>query len=221
MLYGFAETRVVELTRVRLGLGYRVAFLTDLHIHSWGRVEKRIVSLVNKESPDVVILGGDIIDRLTTSLKPVSRYLSLVKARELYSVLGNHDYQSGRLAELREVLEGLGYEVLTDSWGNSKIGLIYGVDWRDDRRYPRVVARDALVVAHDPNAALNVVGGRLMLSGHTHGGVIVCGVVVYTNSIFTRGLYRTPGGTTLYVARGVGQMIPLRPSSPLEIVVVE
>jgi predicted MPP superfamily phosphohydrolase len=183
LAYGFNETRVVEVTRLRAGLGGKLVFLTDQHIHGWGETERHIVSIVNNENPDVVILGGDIIDELTRDLKPVKLYLESIRARELYAVLGNHDYRSGKARELVGLLTELGYEVLVDSWSSSRfMGSVYGVNWRDSRAYPRIKARGQLIVSHDPNAALVVEGENLVLSGHTHGGLVVFGIVLFTNS---------------------------------------
>ncbi|MEM1947891.1 MAG: hypothetical protein QW240_04025 [Candidatus Caldarchaeum sp.] len=59
----------------------------------------------------------------------------------------------------------------------------------------------------------------MIFAGHTHGGVVVGNTVLLTNSRYTRGCYRL-GEKNLYVSRGLGQMIPYRPFSKLELVVV-
>jgi len=78
------------------------------------------------------------------------------------------------------------------------------------------------VIVHDPNAADHVSGSAFVLAGHTHGGITLSGLVLHTNSRYSRGLYRTVGGAELYVSRGLGQMPhQVRVGSPPELVVVK
>ena len=80
---------------------------------------------------------------------------------------------------------------------------------------------DGLVIVHDPNAADSVSGRAFVLAGHTHGGIVLGGFVLYSNSRYSRGLYRAVGGAELYVSRGLGQMPQqVRIGSPPELVVV-
>jgi predicted MPP superfamily phosphohydrolase len=80
----------------------KAVFMSDLHIGyniSADEIAKW-VSLVNKENPDIILFGGDIIDNSTrplfadSSIAPLFRSL---KARYgIYGVLGNHEYISQR-----------------------------------------------------------------------------------------------------------------------------
>lgn len=218
--YSYFEARRVDLTRLEIGFGAKAAFLVDMHIHGFGDVEETVVNLVSKEQPEIILVGGDIIDEFTSSMKPVREYLSLVEAREKYAVLGNHDYWSNRSSELVSILKELGYKVLRDEVVETSFGTLLGIDWRDDRIYGRYGEAD-LVLAHDPNVVESSSGRRITLAGHTHGGVVIGGITLFTNSHYTRGLYKLLGGKTLYVSRGLGQMIPFRPTSPLELVILE
>ena len=218
--YSYLETLNIGVTRLNFGLGSKAAFMVDTHTHEFGIVEERVVDILDKECPEVVLHGGDFIDIFTRSLKPLREYLSLLNAGEKYAVLGNHDYWSGKTDELVRLLKDLGFRVLKDQAVKSAVGLLLGVDWRDDRAYEWMGYAD-VVFAHDPNAVEAVAGGKLTLAGHTHGGVVVGGLTLFTNSLYTRGLYEIRGGRPLYVSRGLGQMWPLRPTSPLEIVLIE
>ena len=218
-IYSYLETRRILRTRLEMGLGSKLAFMVDTHTHDFGAVEQEVVRILGEEDPDIILLGGDIIDEFTGSLKPVRRYLSQLEAKEKYAVLGNHDYWCGRAGELAAMLKNLGFRVLRDEFADTRIGRIFGVDWRDARNYPSGVRGD-LILAHDPNAAESA-DGRIVLAGHTHGGVVIGGVTIFSNSIYTRGLYRLEGDKILYVSRGLGQMYPLRPTSPLELVILE
>ena len=218
-LYSYLETQRILKTRLEMGLGSKLAFIVDTHTHDFGVVEREVVRIVGEEDPDMILLGGDIIDEVTNSLKPVRRYLSQLEAEEKYAVLGNHDYWCGRVGELAAMLKDLGFKVLRDEFVETGIGRIFGVDWRDERIYPSNIKGD-IVLTHDPNAAKSA-DGRIILAGHTHGGVVVGGITIFSNSIYTRGLYRLGDGKILYVSRGLGQMFPLRPTSPLELIILE
>jgi len=218
-LYSYLETQRILMTRLEMGLGSKLAFIVDTHTHGFGEVEREVVRILGKEDPDMILLGGDIIDEFTSSLKPVHLYLSQLEAEEKYAVLGNHDYWCGRVGDLVAMLRDLGFKVLRDEFADTGIGRIFGVDWRDDRNYPSNIKGD-LILTHDPNAAKSA-DGRIVLAGHTHGGVVIGGVTIFSNSIYTRGLYRLGDDEILYVSRGLGQMYPLRPTSPLELVILE
>ncbi len=216
---GFIETRRVEVTRVDMGIGAKVAFLTDLHINMLGGILEEIIKFLDKEDPDVIMLGGDTVDELTLDFETVSRYIGALNAREKFAVMGNHEYWSGKAEELARILKAKGFITLYDSSHASMVGEVFGIDWREDRNYPDIRS-DGVVLVHDPNAALAVSGRCLILSGHTHGGIVIAGMEL-SNSLFTRGLYMQNGHRTLYVSRGLGQMYPWRLTAPLELVIVE
>jgi len=216
----YLETNKLTVTRLKFGLGSKIAFLADTHIHSLGWIEEEIIKKLEEESPDVVLHGGDIIDEFTSSLDPVRAYLSAIEAEEKYAVLGNHDHWCRRTEELVRLLKDCGFRLLLDEVVKTRIGRLAGIDWRDDRNYSIEFDADILLV-HDPNAAAKAKKAELILAGHTHGGVVVGGLTLLSNSIYTRGLYDLENNRKLYVSRGLGQMIPLRPTSPLELVMIE
>ena len=218
-LYSYFETQRILKTKIEAGLGSKIAFIVDTHTHDFGIVEQRVIKMLAEEDPDIILHGGDIIDKFTDSLEPVRQYLSQLDAKEKYVVLGNHDYWCGRADELVAMLKDLGFRVLKNENVETRIGRIFGVDWRDDRNYPNNIKGD-IILTHDPNAAKSA-DGKIILAGHTHGGVVIGGVTILSNSIYTRGLYELGENKILYVSRGLGQMIPLRPTSPLELVILE
>ncbi|MCD6536512.1 MAG: metallophosphoesterase [Thaumarchaeota archaeon] len=220
-VYSWAETLRIEVTRLKLDLGLKLAFLVDTHIHFFGPVEEQVLKLLSREDPDVILHGGDIIDEYTRGLEPVKEYFSALDAPKKYAVLGNHDHWSNRIPELSAVLRReCGFQLLLNDVVEVSGWRLFGVDWRDDRRYPLINDVD-IVLAHDPNVAPQVRRARLILAGHTHGGVVVGGITIISNSIYTRGLYPLEDRGILYVSRGLGQILPFRPTSPLELVIIE
>ena len=216
---GYVETRRIEVSRLDMNIGRKIVFLTDLHINALGGVVEDSIRIVNEEAPDIIMLGGDTVDEYTTDMKTVSRYLSALEAQEKFAVMGNHEYWSGKAEELAKILKNLEFNILYDSTALSLAGKVYGLDWREDRKYPHIET-EGIVLVHDPNAAVSISGRAVILSGHTHGGIVIAGMEL-SNSIYSRGLYKLNERTTLYVSRGVGQMFPWRLTAPLELVIVE
>ncbi|MGQ9781084.1 MAG: metallophosphoesterase [Nitrososphaeria archaeon] len=216
---GFIETKRMEVTRLDVGVGAKIAFLVDLHINVLGDMKEDMIRLLDEEEPDMIMLGGDTVDELTLDFETVSRCLAALKAREKFAVMGNHEYWSHKSEKLAKILEDQGFIMLYDSTSPSMVRKVHGIDWREDRNYPHIQS-EGIVLVHDPNAAESVSGKSLILSGHTHGGVVINGME-FSNSIYARGLHRLDGNRTLYVSRGLGQMFPWRLTAPLELVMVE
>ncbi|MEN3048249.1 MAG: metallophosphoesterase [Candidatus Caldarchaeales archaeon] len=211
----------LEVTRLDVGLGGRLAFLPDVHYHSRGEahVESALRALEGLD-PDAVVIAGDLVDEETKDMEGLDSVLGRMEARVKLAVLGNHEYWSGRASATVRALRRWRFEVLTDRFAETPLGKVFGYDWREDRRYARV-STDGLVLAHDPNAADSVAGGALVLAGHTHGGLVIGGLTVLTNSRYNRGLYELRGAR-LYVSRGIGQMLhQVRVNSRPELLIVD
>ncbi len=209
----------LETTVLNLGVGRRVLFLADLHVHG---PRPDILSAVGGLEYDVVLIGGDMYDEWTPDLDPLIDLLASLRGPKL-AVLGNHEYWSSHRHPLRRAiarLEEAGVHVLVDDKVRLGSLTVVGLDWREDPRdYPLV--RDAdIVVVHSPDAFPRV-GSSLVLAGHTHGGQICLpgSISVVTNSVYGYmwGLY-TRGDAKMYVSRGLGEMVPVRAFCPRELV---
>ncbi len=211
-----------ELTTLDQGLGRRFALIADLHIHRPGEDHaERALRALEGTGSEYIILGGDMVDEETEGPSALDWFLRELNTERGYAVLGNHDYWSGRDEETVGILRRRGVEVLRDEAVPTPFGRLLGIDWRESRSYG-VWRSDGLVAVHDPNAADHVRGGATILSGHTHGGLILFGRTIYSNSRYVRGLYRLSEGRVLYVSRGVGQMLHQpRLNSPPEILLLE
>ncbi len=193
-----------DLTQLNLGLGKRVVFISDLHLHGVREVEL--------PSYDLLLIGGDTYDEHTPSLDVVTATLEKLPGPKI-AVLGNHEHWSRRKFPLRQgvkALEDAGVHVLVDDWTQVGGLKIHGLDWREDpRSYPAVADADVVLV-HSPDAFQTAQRG-LYLAGHTHGGqfCLPFNVAVYTNSHFgyTWGLYEREDAA-MYVTRGFGEMLP-------------
>ena len=112
-----------------------VVLASDLHLGYHNRKAElgRWIDLFNAENPDLVLIGGDIIDR---SLRPVIRdnYASEFKrlSAPIWTVLGNHEYYSD-VEGSEKFFKDAGISLLKDSYIDTLGIRIVG---RNDRSYP-------------------------------------------------------------------------------------
>ena len=193
-----------DVAELQLGLGRRVVFISDLHLHDVRRLDL--------PPYDLLLIGGDTYDEKTPSLDVVVETLRRLPGPKV-AVLGNHEHWSRRKLPLRQgvkALEDAGVYVLADDWVQLGGLRIHGLDWREDpRSYPAVADAD-IVLVHSPDAFQAARRG-VYLAGHTHGGqwCLPLNVTVYTISYFgyTWCLYQR-GEAVMYVTRGLGEMFP-------------
>ena len=112
-----------------------VVLASDLHLGYHNRQAElgRWIDLFNAENPDLVLIGGDIVDR---SLRPVLRdnYSAEFKRLKapIWSILGNHEYYSG-LDYSKSFFKEAGIGLLQDSFIDTLGVRIVG---RNDRTDP-------------------------------------------------------------------------------------
>lgn len=165
----------------------KIVFISDLHLGytiSKGEFEKW-VELINQENPDIVLIGGDIVDN---SIRPLIKggfaesFKKIKSKHGVYTCLGNHEYISNR-AKSMDFLAKAGVTVLKDS--SALIDDLFYVVGRDDfhgsnrKSLEQLIApldktKPIIVLDHQPiklqEAMKNDID--LQLSGHTHRGQI-------------------------------------------------
>jgi predicted MPP superfamily phosphohydrolase len=183
------------------------------------------IDQIQAQRPDIVVLGGDIVegdDPSELELLPLLRRLSAPLG--VWAVTGNHEFHAGGLKRGASLLEDAGFHVLHDRWTEVRPGLILaGVDDLTSRRRRgetgnfverslagRPVGTATVLVSHTPwqaeVAAKSAVG--LMLSSHTHEGQIwPFGYLVRLTYPFLAGRYEI-NGMTVIVCRGSGTWGP-------------
>ncbi len=213
----------LTLTELNLGLGKRILFLPDMHLHGGDR--EYLVGLVDGVKPDLLVLGGDMWDMLSKELDSITGDIERISegAKRSIAVLGNHEYNASArgshpLDDGIEALEDMGIYVLVDESMELEGLRIGGLDWKDDPRdyeySSKKLGHVDIVISHSPDSARHVVQrDALILSGHTHGGQVCLpgSISIITNSHygFKWGWYKVRGNV-MYVSRGVGEMIPPR-----------
>lgn len=88
---------VIESERIPATFnGYRIAFISDLHVGNLpksGRLIKNMVNIINNENVDMVVNGGDIVNSDARELNEnLMEILASIRSVDgVYSVFGNHD----------------------------------------------------------------------------------------------------------------------------------
>ena len=230
----------------KLDSGYDVVFLSDIHygtIQNPGALQ-RAVERINALQPDLIILGGDIVEEGTSkeSMEEAFRVLGNLKSiYGTYYIYGNHDRQSYlappsrayTAEELERAIRSNGIEILCDRWisvgedlvlaGREDAGAAYErlpageILWGADRDKFLLVA-DHQPVGLEENASQGV---DLQLSGHTHAGqVFPAGYLIELYGGLNYGLYRE-GDCQIIVSSGAaGWGFPVRTQGRCEYVVL-
>jgi uncharacterized protein len=205
-----------------IGARKRLLFASDLHLRKNGprHIVEGLLEIASRECPDVILLGGDLVDSKSgmEALQSLVRELSRVAV--LCAVAGNHDRWFG-LDRVRAAVTIGGGRWLEDApWFLTADCAIYG-----SREQPLQSANYHLLCTHHPAASAHPFD--LTLSGHLHGGQFVFYQRrgrLYPGAF----LYRWNGlrfddndGRTLLISRGVQDTLPLRWNCPREVLVVD
>jgi predicted MPP superfamily phosphohydrolase len=225
--------------------GYVIVQLTDVHVGpTIGReFLEEIVATVNAESPDLVVITGDLVDGSVAELGPLMAPLAELRAKDgVFFVTGNHEYYSG-VDEWLAFLPTLGIRPLRNERVSLREGAagggldLAGVDDHSAHRFGgghgtdlekalsgRDTSRAVVLLAHQPKTFLRAVehGIDLQLSGHTHGGQIwPWGYAVRLDQPHVAGLSKE-GASYIYVSRGTGYWgPPMRVGAPAEVTRIE
>ena len=121
----------------------KIVLMSDLHLgyHNRKAEFRRWVDMINAEHPDLILIGGDIID---ISVRPlleenVAEEFHRLKA-PIYACLGNHEYYSGE-PKAQQFYKKAGIHLLRDSVvmignnSNAQQGNLFIIG-RDDRSNP-------------------------------------------------------------------------------------
>ena len=219
--------------------GFTIVQISDTHVGIWTRPRhiRQIVARVNAMNPDLIVLTGDYVNRFERLCEPSGRSLEGLKAKYgVYAVLGNHDYWVNADAMTKALRES-GIDVLFDEQRKITIGkesmTLVGLDdeWEGNPDYGKSLSGispddTCIAIAHNPDAVLHLKGRPigLLLSGHTHGGIINfpgIGPVSTTTRLgrkYASGMFAINGIRT-YVSRGIGLVsgLPFRFRCPPEV----
>ncbi len=248
--YGYFNMNTVHQTRYEivsdeLSRDYRVVFLSDTHYGTIQSPEllKEKVAEINSLNPDLVILGGDIVEEGTDKAETQEVFERLGNIESVYGtyfVYGNHDRQRYTSEpeytedELAQTISQSGITILKESCVEiNKDFLLVG---REDlsAKAERLEAdallngadtdRFILVADHQPNNVKSNAeyGADLQLSGHTHGGqMLPLGWMTFMYNGYVYGQYQE-ADTDIIVSSGfAGWGFSIRTQGVSEYVVVD
>ena len=208
--------------------GFKIVQLSDFH---GAELVTDIVETVREQKPDIIALTGDFITD-EGDLPAVEQLVSqLTDICEVYFISGNHDFASGRIAELSDILSSCGVKYLKNEYVTIQRGgesiVLAGVE--DPNSWADLEPPDAFlkkVRAEHPDDYIVLLGHRnywmekypdlpveLILCGHAHGGIVripgVGGLLSTDRTLFPdyeAGMYDN-GNYTMIVSRGLGNSI--------------
>ena len=211
--------------------GVRIVLVTDLHSCFYGKGQNKLISMIDEESPDIIILGGDIFDDKLDDDNAKILLDDLVEKYPCFYVTGNHEYWSGRVPEMKAYLESIGVSVLEGECETIEIGGnlidVCGIDdptqmFRSDWIAQLQAAYDAsseehvrLLVTHRPEEAEEYAkyDFDLIMAGHAHAGQIRLPFVnkgIYAPNQgfmaeYINGRYDLSNGSIMVVSRGLAR----------------
>lgn len=212
---------------------YKVIFASDLHFGGLFGTEygKALAARINGQKPDLILLGGDIVDG---DLPFVQQEGSLDTLKELrardgiYAVYGNHDKRMDTATIERSLLEKEGIRFLVDETKPVNAWLsLTGLDdylFGDRRaRFQPETGKCNILMEHEPRRLEKAAeeGYDLYFAGHTHAGQLL------PNRLITRKMYPLDYGSRWFgtmlatTSSGYGLWgVPIRSGPRPEIVVV-
>lgn len=166
--------------------GKRALFFADTHYGSIHRAKaaERLVNLIESEEPDLILMGGDFFDGPPIDPDLVTfPYRRLTQTIPTFFISGNHE-EYGKKAEFLRSLETNGFRIINDE----KVVLdglqIVGLDFMTTRTEAATAMTlkhleldrtlPTIILKHIPRhmEMIEMSGGHLMLSGHTHQGQV-------------------------------------------------
>ena len=247
-VYGFFEAGDIRVERTtiespkipqRVG-SFKIVQISDVHLGVMVGERKlgRILDIVKRENPDLLVSTGDLVDGEMCNLTEAIRLLKQVNPPwGKFAVTGNHEYYAG-LDKALDFTRNAGFTILRgeattiDGFLN-----VAGVDDHQAKSFggsAGMTEHDLLTtlpkqnftlfLKHRPLLDKSALGlFDLQLSGHAHKGQI------FPFSIFTKlsyptddGCLRLGDGSYLCVSRGAGTWgPPIRFLAPPDVVVIE
>lgn len=210
--------------------GFKIVQLSDFH---GAEFVDDIVRLVKAEKPDIIALTGDFIT--DGGDLPAVRELAqrLTDICDVYFVSGNHDFASGKIDELSDILKACGVKYLRNEYvvleRRGERIVLAGVEdpnsWADLEPPEEFIGR---LRAEFPDDYVVLLGHRnywmekypelpvqLILCGHSHGGIVripgIGGLLGTDRTLFPdyeAGKYDN-GRYTMIVSRGIGNSVAL------------
>jgi predicted MPP superfamily phosphohydrolase len=203
----------------------RLLYASDIHLRN-GRSEtlsRQVLDAARRAAPDVVLLGGDLVDR-PSELQPLADLVARLRGiAPVLAVAGNHDVRVGVDGVRDAVVRGGGQWIHDGSARIVHGDRVIAVSGPDGA--PRADGHVRVLCAHNPSIWKRArhAGYDLVLAGHLHGCQLVA--CEYRDRLFPGALFypycflsHRRGSSRLVVSRGVSDLLPIRWQCPREVV---
>jgi predicted MPP superfamily phosphohydrolase len=209
-----------EATLAGLAAPIRIAVLADLHTREIGTLERRVLAIVEREKPDLIVVPGDVAHG-SGDPQDAAAFLRELSAPLGVSVVpGNWDYWRGGRDAGEAAYAAAGATFLRDAVARVREDLVIAGldDTLGGKPDPiRVLASATgggavIVLMHEPGLFDDVAGrAPLTIAGHTHGGqgrLPLWGPITLPpgSGRYEDGWYEK-NGSRMYVSRGIGTSI--------------
>jgi predicted MPP superfamily phosphohydrolase len=203
----------------------RLLYVSDIHLRQ-GRsqtLRSQVIESATRCAPDVVLLGGDLVDQRSELEELSSLVATLHAVAPVLAIGGNHDRQIGMEAVHRAVARGGGRWIHDRVARVTHLGRVIAVSGPETPPHDEGHVR--VLCAHNPRIwkTSRDAGYDLVLAGHLHG----CQLVAwhYRDRLFPGAIFypycflsRRSGSTRLVVSRGVSDRLAIRWRCPREVV---
>ena len=182
--------------------GFKILQLSDLHNYSFEKNNKKILKIVEKQSPDIVVLTGDMVN---TNSKSYNNFYNLAKTLAknypTYYIMGNHELKLSGKEQLQMMirLKSFGINILNNTQASivkdGKLIYLHGLhqpvltyknNLKNNEYYDFTLAQMTQLLPTPNSNSFNVLlahspfdfevfkdwGVDLVLSGHVHGGLV-------------------------------------------------
>ncbi len=203
-------------TEKTLEKSLKIVMISDLHLgyNITRREFSNWVDMINSENPDLILIGGDILDG---NIRPVEEEKTYEEFRRfkapVYACLGNHEFYTG-ISESFDFYKKAGINLLADSVATVKgINIIGRDDWTNQGRksLSEIVgsadlSKFTVLLDHQPYNLEEAehAGIDFQFSGHTHYGQ--CWPLSWFERLIYEDAYgyHRRGRTEYYVSSGIG-----------------
>jgi predicted MPP superfamily phosphohydrolase len=208
----------ITLDKPLQGQPMKIVAISDVHLGNGTRKPQlqKFVEMINAQEPDLIIIGGDLIDNSLIPLyqqKMVEELNQLKAPMGIYLAPGNHEYISGMEA-CEQFLKGTPIRLLRDSIVTLPNGLqLIGRDDRSNRRRLPIAelmkqadsTKPTLLIDHQPYevAKKDSLGIDIQFSGHTHRGQVWPLSLLVDNMYEQSHGYRRWTNSHVYVSSGL------------------
>jgi predicted MPP superfamily phosphohydrolase len=247
--YGYFEAKDVQVEKITMSSpkipkamgALKIVQISDVHIGIIVKEKRllKIMEMVKKENPDILVCTGDLLDGQINSLSQPEEFFRSTHPRYgKYAVTGNHEFYAG-IEQAMDFFHQSGFTVLrgngitvaniinivgVDDHAGENFGLYKSIA---EKKLLNSIPRQyfTLLLKHRPLIEKSALGFfDLQLSGHTHNGQIFP-FTLLTGLFFPMqaGYFEFPEAhSALYVSRGCGTWgPPMRFISPPHITIIE